>query len=62
MIEVRELQALASRLAAAGRRVMQIHTTAADLPEGGGDIYRRSNRDVVITSDGTEHAIEGGTQ
>lgn len=62
MIDVKELQALASRLAAAGMHVAQIHTTAADLPDGGGELYRRSNRDVVITSDGTEHAIDGGTQ
>lgn len=62
MIEVSELQALAARLTAAGRHVMQIQTTAAELPDVGTDLYRRSNRDVVITSDGTEHAVDGGSQ
>lgn len=62
VIDVSELKALAERLTAAGRHVMQIQTTAAELPDVGTDLYRRSNRDVVITSDGTEHAVDGGSQ
>lgn len=58
MSRVPELQALARRLADAGQRVMQIQTSAAEVPDEGVDLYRRSTRDVVITADGTEHTLD----